>query len=317
MSPPALSSSSRRPVEFPRTDEPDFARLVSNPQDNADDLLCLAPHTSKRIWFEIERVRVRPIVYERWGLRSVFPYPRTTLNFAGPSGTGKTLAAHYVAKKLGKPLLAASYADIVSKYIGQTARNLHALFRFAAQEDVVVLIDEAEAFLSQRIEDISDGTDHTINSMRNQLLTELEKTPITSIVASNLAHTYDKAFQARVSTIHFPLPDQKVQERIWRAHLPKSVPLAPNITPTRLAQEFRRLDGRQIASVVDKAATWAVIENQPAVRMQDFKLAVGAVTTTLDQRKPKPAKSARINLARPKPNALSSPLLRGEDSENE
>lgn len=262
-----------------QADETDFSRLVSTPHVNAG-LLCLEPATMERIQHALDRVRVRSLVYEKWGLSRLDPFPRTTLNFSGPPGTGKTLAAHYIAKQLGKNILEVTYADAVSKYFGQSARNLASLYQFALREDAIVFIDEAEALLSTRISEVSDGADHAINTMRNQLLSVMEKTPIFSIVASNLASSYDKAFESRLLTIHFSLPDQQLRERIWRAHLPDSLPIAEDVTPDHLAARFSDLNGRQIARAVIEAAHRAAIQDQLKLHRHDFDWAVKMVMET-------------------------------------
>ena len=279
---PATGSRPRGPsqdgpsVSKGDTDDADFSGLLSAPRVNAG-LLCLNPETMELIQHALDRERVRSLVYERWGLSQIDPFPRTTLNFSGPPGSGKTLAAHYIAEKLGKKILEVTYANVVSKFFGQTPKNLAALFQFASREDAVVFIDEAEPLLSARIGEVSDGADHAINTMRNQLLSVMEKTPIFSIVASNLASSYDKAFESRLLTIHFPQPDQKLSERIWNAHLPDSLPKAGDVTPHFLAAQFQDLNGRQIARAVIEAAHRAAIQDQSELRLQDFEWAVTLV----------------------------------------
>jgi ATP-dependent 26S proteasome regulatory subunit len=276
---PTSSRAQRAPLGGSLTDETDFSRLLSTPRANADSL-CLDPTTMERIQHALDRVRVKSLVYEQWGLKQVDPYPRTTLSFSGSPGTGKTLAAHYIARQLGKKIIAVTYADAVSKYFGQSARNLTALYQFALKEDAIVFIDEAESLLSTRIDVISDGADHAINTMRSQLLSVMETTPIFSIVASNLAASYDKAFESRLLTIHFSLPDQHLRERIWRSHLPDSLPIAEEVTPEHLAARFPNLNGRQIARAIIEAAHRAAIQGQPKVVMLDFDWAIKMVMET-------------------------------------
>ena len=182
-SPPSSKGPTKsKPAEY--TDSPDISTLVAPPRSNSHTL-CLSGEAYSVVQNSLHRLAVKSTVYEDWGISAIDPFPRLSLNFSGPPGTGKTLAAHYIAKELNKTIIEVSYADIVSKYFGQGAKNLVELFRFATTANSILFIDEAETLLSRRNSSQSDGADHAINSMRSQLLILLERTPIISIFATN------------------------------------------------------------------------------------------------------------------------------------
>ncbi len=254
----------------------DFSSLVSDPRSNAN-LLKLQGQSEDLIKNAIRRFSVSALVYKEWGLDSIDPIPKLSLNFVGPPGTGKTLAAHYIAHALGKKILEVSYADIVSKYFGEAAKNLAELYRFALESNAVLFIDEAETLLSKRGTGHSDGADHAINSMRSQLLILMENTPVLSIYSSNLVTSYDEAFLSRLISIPFPLPDEKLRLDIWNAHLPPKLPLDPDVSAPYLAQAYPGLNGRQISRAVVEAAHRAAIASRNAVALEDFRWAITSI----------------------------------------
>lgn len=258
-----------------------FDHLVSEPKKHSS-ILVLPPEQQDLFDAQLERWKLIPLVHGEWGLYSIDPSPRLSLNFVGPSGTGKTLAAHNFAAKLNKKIIEVSYADVVSKYFGEAAKNLSALFAFAGKNDAVLFIDEAETLLSRRSATSNDGADHAVNSMRSQLLILIQNTPTISIFASNLVEGYDPAFLTRLTTIKFPPPNEEVSELIWAAHIPEKLPLDVTITPKYLANEFQGLTGRQISQVIIQAAYRAAgrAQNTKKLTPEDFLWAHNLVRST-------------------------------------
>jgi SpoVK/Ycf46/Vps4 family AAA+-type ATPase len=254
----------------------DFAALLRAPRANAA-LLRLSGDTQEKLGAALDRLKLRQQVYQDWGLSAIDPFPRLTLNFAGPPGTGKTLAAHYLAASLGQQIIEVSYADIVSKYFGEAAKNLSALYSFAATQNAVLFVDEAETLLSRRTSS-KESADHAVNSMRSQLLILMEKSPILSVFASNLTESYDPAFASRLITIEFNLPDADTRRQIWAAHLPCTLPLARDVTPDALALAHADLNGRQIVRAVVEAAHRAAALKQAHVAREHFDWAVRLVS---------------------------------------
>ena len=143
--------------------------------------------------------------------------------FAGPSGTGKTLAAEAIAKDLGTMLLKVDLAATVSKYIGETEKNLNKLFDEAEQSSAVLLFDEADALFGKRT-GVKDAHDRYANVESNSLLQRLEKYQGVVILATNRKRNIDESFARRLDVVvEFPLPADDEQLRIWasRLELPK------------------------------------------------------------------------------------------------
>lgn len=217
------------------------------------DLLVLPDVVIKNIFTAVSLIELEEKVFGEWNLRSIEPFPRTALNFHGPSGTGKTLAAHAVAAKLKKRILTTSYAQIESKYHGEGPKNVEAIFYAAERDNAVLFIDEADSLLSKRLSNVTQGSEQAINSMRSQLLICLERFSGIVIFATNFVESYDKAFRSRVRDIYFPQPDYKSRIEIWKRHLPAELPLQPDVVPDELAK-FDELNGRDIKNIVIDAA---------------------------------------------------------------
>ncbi|MFM2044876.1 MAG: hypothetical protein RLY86_3452 [Pseudomonadota bacterium] len=255
--------------------EDEFRKLVQAPRSNAS-ILRLPQETLNAIHRSIQRADVRETVYDQWGLSSIDPYPRLTLNFAGPPGTGKTLCAHYIAARLNKKILEASYADVVSKYFGEGSQNLAALFKACEREDAILFIDEAETLLSRRSRS-TDGADQAMNSMRSQLLILIEKTPIICVFSTNLIEHFDDAFLSRIITIPFTLPSPDILQSIWQSHLPENLPLAKDVTSGALADRYPGINGRQVARIVIEAAHHCAIRQGKFIDHEDINFAYGLV----------------------------------------
>lgn len=233
------------------------------------DFLVVPEEVKESLLASIELILLEETVFERWNLRSIEPFPRAALNFHGNPGTGKTLAAHAVASYLNKTLLMASYAEIESKYVGDGAKNIEAVFFAAERDGAVLFIDEADSLLSRRLVDVTQGAEQAINSMRSQLLICLERYRGVVIFATNLVENYDRAFETRMRHIHFPMPDREARIEIWRRHLPKELPLAPDVSPERLA-EIDDVCGRDIKNAVIDAALRAARGRKKQLEHQDL-----------------------------------------------
>lgn len=140
--------------------------------------------------------------------------------FKGPSGTGKTLAARHLAAALGRPLYRVDLAATVSKYIGETERNLERVFEAAEALDIVLLLDEGDALMAGRT-GVSNANDRYANLETNYLLQRLESFDGVLVVTTNAAERIDTAFARRMDvTLDFALPDALLRHGLWQAHLP-------------------------------------------------------------------------------------------------
>ena len=201
-----------------------------------------------------EQVRHRAVVHEQWG----FPATASgghgvTLLFAGPPGTGKTMAAGVLARDLGLDLFVVDLATTVSKYIGETERNLARIFDAAAGGTAVLFFDEADALFGKRTQ-VRDAHDRYANLQTSYLLQRLESHDGVVVLATNLRKNMDEAFTRRLAaTVEFPLPDATDRLRLWQGAWPAGVPRDPALDLDLLAREVG-LAGGNIHSIALAAA---------------------------------------------------------------
>jgi len=144
--------------------------------------------------------------------------------FSGPDGTGKTTAAEVIANELSLALYRIDLAVIVSKYIGETEKNIDRLLKTTGTPDVILLIDEADALFGNR-SDVRDAHDQYANTETSYLLQRLEEHAGLVILASNMKENIDPAFQRRLRfVVNFPLPDADDRANLWRNVLPERTP---------------------------------------------------------------------------------------------
>ena len=207
------------------------------------------------------RCRQRRTVYERWGF-SPSPSTGVVALFAGPSGTGKTLAAEVIAGDLGVDLYAVDLANLVSKYIGETEKNLGRIFDAAEAAGVALFFDEADALLGKRSA-VSDAHDRYANIEVAYLLQRLERYEGLAVMATNLANNLDPAFVRRLHVVvEFPMPGAAERERIWRRSLPAAAPVADDLDLAVLADRFE-ISGGTIRNAALSAAFLAADAGTP------------------------------------------------------
>jgi ATP-dependent 26S proteasome regulatory subunit len=250
-----------------KKDDPDdksqFSIEAQNPQYTFEQIV-LEENVYKELMYAIKFEGVREKVYTEWGLSKIEPSPKLALNFHGDSGTGKTMAAHGIANAMGRKIILASYAEIESKYHGDGPKNVKKLFQIAAEQDAVLFIDEADSLLSKRLTNVTQGSEQAINSMRSQLLIQIEQYSGVVIFATNLARNYDKAFVTRIKSVNFKKPDLKMRRKLWQIMLLPRLPLSDDIDLDKLAS-IDNVCGRDIKNAVVKAAIQTAIDDQEAI----------------------------------------------------
>ena len=200
------------------------------------------------------QVRHAHTVYSQWGFEAKLALGKG-LNalFSGPSGTGKTMAAGILAKSLGLDIYKIDLSGVVSKYIGETEKNLSRIFEEAGTANVVLFFDEADALFGKRSE-VKDAHDRYANIEISYLLQKMEEYAGVSILATNLSQNLDEAFTRRMQfVIDFPLPNAEERERIWRGMFPAAAPRTDDINFPFLATHFD-LAGGHIKNCVLAAA---------------------------------------------------------------
>ena len=208
------------------------------------------------------RVTSRESVRRDWGAGSVHSRViGVTALFAGPSGTGKTLAAEAIAHELGFDMYRIELASIVSKYIGETERNLERVFTAAEHANAVLFFDEADALFGKRSE-VKDAHDRYANIEIAYLLQKMERFDGLAILSTNLKQNLDEAFARRLTfTVNFPFPEQAERRQLWETVWPPRAPRASDVDLDWFAREFR-LSGGGIRNVVLAAAHLAAGEGQ-------------------------------------------------------
>lgn len=163
--------------------------------------------------------------------------------FYGPSGTGKTLTASLLGKEFNLPVYRVDLSQMVSKWIGETEKNLARVFDMAEKQGWILFFDEAESLFSSRGE-VNNANDRRANQEVSYLLQRVENFDGTIIMATNLRDNMDEAFVRRFQLmIHFPVPDVETRERLWERLLTDTFPLADNISFSKLAEEFEVTGG--------------------------------------------------------------------------
>ncbi|WP_062056415.1 ATP-binding protein [Aquimarina longa] len=169
--------------------------------------------------------------------------------FYGPSGTGKTLTASLLGKSANRPVFRIDLSLMVSKYIGETEKNLSGVFKKAEHKNWILFFDEADALFSKRTE-TSSSNDRFANQEVAYLLQRIENYNGMVILASNLKQNIDSAFMRRFqSLIYFPMPAKKERKLIWEKTIPKELPLSPEIDMDRLVDHYE-FSASQISNIV-------------------------------------------------------------------
>jgi hypothetical protein len=208
-------------------------------------------------------------VLHDWDFQSRLPYGRgITALFSGPSGTGKTMAAGILARELGLDLYKIELSRVVSKYIGETEKNLDRIFQQAEDANAMLFFDEADALFGKRSA-IKDAHDRYANIEIAYLLQKMEERLGVTILATNLRTNIDDAFMRRIRFgLEFPLPEYAQRLEIWRTSLPKGIRLADDVDLTVLAKRLR-VSGGSIMNVCVSAASLAYTPGG-LIRMEHF-----------------------------------------------
>ncbi len=193
-------------------------------------------------------------VFEMWGFKRTHKFSRRIgINLYGAPGTGKTMAAHTLAKYLGRKILVVNYADIESKYVGETPKNIRKAFEAAKASNSILFFDEADAILSKRVTNMTQAVDVSVNQTRSVMLMLMNEFQDFIIFATNFIENFDAAFMRRISMhVKFTLPDENCRRQLWRMYTPLEVP--HNLDFDELAKKFDGISGSDISNAMLNAA---------------------------------------------------------------
>jgi hypothetical protein len=243
--------------------EQSMGKLAVKPElvDTWEDLV-LPQATQTQLREVATAARWRHLVYETWNMgRARSTGLGVKVLFAGAAGTGKTMSARVLARDLGLDLYQIDLASVVSKYIGETEKNLDRIFNAARGSNAVLFFDEADALFGKRSE-VKDAHDRYANIEVAYLLQKMDAYDGIAILASNLPKNIDEAFSRRLHyMVEFPLPDEALRIRLWRQMFPPQVPLGGDVDLEFLARQFR-LSGGDIRNVALAAAFLAAGNGQ-------------------------------------------------------
>jgi SpoVK/Ycf46/Vps4 family AAA+-type ATPase len=184
-----------------------------------------------------------------------------TVLFAGPPGTGKTMAAEIIAGELGLDLYKIDLSTIVSKYIGETEKNLERIFVEATTSNAILFFDEADALFGKRSE-VRDSHDRYANIEISYLLQRMEAYDGVTILATNMRANLDEAFTRRLQfAVDYPFPDEEYRLRIWQALFPPDVPRDADLDFAAMARRFK-LAGGNIRNIIVGAAYLAATDGR-------------------------------------------------------
>jgi ATP-dependent 26S proteasome regulatory subunit len=238
----------------------------------------------------IGRAHHQRTVFEDWGYdRRIATARGLTALFYGPPGTGKTLVAGLIARELGLELWRIDLARVMSKWLGETEKNLAEVFDAAEEGQVMLLFDEADSLFAKRTE-VKSSNDRYANLEVNYLLQRLDSFEGVAVLTTNLEGSVDSAFKRRLSMrLYFPFPDEDLRAELWAAHVPPEVPCAGALDFANLARRFP-LSGGYIRNSALRAAFLAAQERRPlaqdhlvrAVQLEYRELGKIATTGRLD-----------------------------------
>ena len=236
-----------------------------NTPNTMDDIIL--PKEKKKLLIEVTKHYQHQFqVFETWGFKKHYQSQGIALLLTGASGTGKTMAASILANELGLDLYRIELSRIVSKYIGETEKNLSKIFNTAQGSGVVLFFDEADAIFGKRTE-TKNSHDRYANIEVSYLLQKIEEYNGLVILASNFRQNIDEAFIRRMRfIINFPFPDTEMRKKIWEKVFPKDSPIDQDIDFSVLAKNFE-FSGANIRNASLFAAFFAV-KNDEIIQLE-------------------------------------------------
>ena len=235
------------------------ARRIST--DTDPDELVLPAESERRLGWIAAWLSQPPLIFREWGLSRYVDGGLRAL-FHGPSGTGKTMAAIAIARSAGLHLYRIDLGAVVTKYIGETEKNLQLIFETATEEGAILLFDEADALFGKRSE-VKDAHDRYANIEVGYLLRRIEAFEGLAILTTNLSSKLEEDAVSRIDVIvEFPRPDEAAREAIWSKLLASvKLPQADGLDVRHLARQYE-LSGAEILRCVRMAALLAATDDR-------------------------------------------------------
>jgi SpoVK/Ycf46/Vps4 family AAA+-type ATPase len=249
-----------------------LARKIESKYTWAD--IVLPADTIRQLEDICNHVKYKNLVYAKWGFEKKLARGKSlSVLFSGHSGTGKTMAAEIMAAELQLDIYKIDLSLVVSKYIGETEKNLTRIFEEAEESNVILFFDEADALFGKRLE-LKDAHDKYSNTEINHLLQLIEDYQgVMTILATNLKKNMDEAFLRRLNfLVDFPAPDESMRYLIWKKMLTGDAPLGEDLDLEYLSKQFN-ITGGNIKNVVINSAFLAAAQSE-SISMKHLVLAV-------------------------------------------
>ena len=229
-------------------------------------------------------------VFEIWGFKKTHKYSRRIgVNLYGAP-------AHAIAKNLGRKILVVNYADIESKFVGETPKNIRKAFEAAKATNSILFFDEADAILSKRVTNMTQAVDVSVNQTRSVMLMLMNEFQDFIIFATNFISNFDPAFMRRISVhVKFDLPDEECREKLWQMYIPAELP--NNLDAAELAKKFEGISGSDISNALLNAAFKAARLRQNEL---DKNLVFEAVKNILDSKAANEDKQMKVSVEKRK-----------------
>jgi hypothetical protein len=235
--------------------------------------LVLPPREARALAAIVDSMRTIGRVHDEWGTARAWNESGLAVMFAGPSGTGKTMAAEALARTLALPMYRIDLSQVVNKYIGETEKNLRRIFDAAESADCLLLFDEADALFGKRTE-VRDSHDRYANLEISYLLERMERFKGLAILATNRRKDLDEAFMRRLRyVVEFPVPGPTERERIWRQVFPPAVDIS-GVDLDFLSRRFEVAGGAIRSAAFNACLQAAARGGKPAVAMTDVARAM-------------------------------------------
>ena len=244
--------------------------VAENPKYSFGNII-LSKETESQIYDFTEFINYRELVFKEWGFDKTHKFSkRMGINLYGPPGTGKTMTAHAIANCLARKILIVNYADLESKFVGETPKNIKKVFEAAIKYNAIIFFDEADAILSKRVDNMKSATDVSVNQTRSVLLMLLNDYQDYIIFATNFIENIDSAFMRRIGThIKFTLPDYKARQALWKLYLPEEAPI--NVDIDYISNKYDNLSGSDISNITLKSAFKVARQNKRVINTSDLE----------------------------------------------
>jgi SpoVK/Ycf46/Vps4 family AAA+-type ATPase len=216
--------------------------------------MVIYPETTQSIRAGISKIMMRDRIEAAWHISRIDPSNRTVMNFYGPSGVGKTMAAFCIAREIGKPLYQASYADVKSPIVNQTIQNIKQIFQEAKKKEAILFFDEADAIVHKRSKNI-EGPNACVETAGNQnkiaFMQELDRFTGIVIMTTNLFENFDEAMVRRVAQhVCFKKPNRSMRIEIFKLHIPNADRVDPGVNWECIGDLTKGMSGGDILNIV-------------------------------------------------------------------